>query len=145
MLLAESNPLNASELIFPTLECIHIAGFTILVGTIGMVDLRLLGLGLRRQSAAEIARDWAPWTLLGLVLMLLSGPLMFSADPDMYYLNRVFQAKMALLPVGILFHYTIHRKVALSNASGFGSKLVACVSLALWIGVIFGGIFTAFV
>src|SRR5215472_12757058 len=127
MFLAEANPLNASELIFPTLEVIHIAGFAVLVGTIAIVDFRLLGLGLRRQKAAEVARDLGPWTLIGLTMVLLSGPLMFSSDPDMYYLNRSFQVKMVLLLVAIVFHYTVHRKVA------------------LWVSIIFGGIFIAFV
>lgn len=145
MFLAETNPLNASELIFPTLECIHIAGFALLVGTIALVDFRLLGFGMRRQTSTEIAKDLAPWTLIGLVLVLLSGPLLFSADPDMYYLNWSFQAKMVLLLLAIVFHYTVHRKVALAGNSGFGSKAVACVSLVLWISVIFGGIFIAFV
>jgi len=146
MFLAEAaNPLNASELIFPTLEVIHIAGFAVLVGTIAIVDFRLLGLGLRRQKAAEVARDLGPWTLIGLTMVLLSGPLMFSSDPDMYYLNRSFQVKMVLLLVAIVFHYTVHRKVALSEAAGFGSKAVACISLALWVSIIFGGIFIAFV
>jgi hypothetical protein len=145
MLLATANPLNASEFIFPTLEVIHIAGFAVLVGTIAMVDFRLLGLGLKRQKVSEVARDLGPWTLLGLTMVLLSGPMMFSSDPDMYYLNPVFDVKMALLLVAIVFHYTIHRKIALSEATGFGSKAVACTSLVLWVGIVFGGIFIAFI
>jgi len=145
MLLASANPLNASELIFPTLEVFHIAGFAVLVGTIAIVDFRLLGLGMRRQKASEVARDLGPWTLLGLALVLFSGPLMFSSDPDMYYLNGSFQLKMALLVAAIAFHYTVHRRIAFSGASGFGSKAVACVSLALWTGIVFSGIFIAFI
>src|SRR6516165_10533939 len=105
------NPLNASELIFPTLEVFHILGFTITLGTIALVDFRVLGLGLRRQVTANLARDLAPWTLTGLVLVLLSGPLLFSADPDMYYLNRSFQFKMVCLLLAIVFNYTIHKRV----------------------------------
>jgi hypothetical protein len=146
MFLAEApNPLNSSALIFPVLECIHITGFAVLVGTIAIVDFRLLGVGMRRQAPSEVARDLGPWTLLGLVLVLLSGPLLFSSDPDMYYLNYAFQAKMVLLLLAIIFQYTIHRKVALSDRSGAGTKAVACISLALWASVIFGGIFIAFI
>ena len=145
MFLAEANPLNASELIFPTLECFHIAGFAILVGTIAIVDFRLLGLGMRRQGVAEIARDLAPWTLFGLALVLLSGPLMFSADPDMYYLNRSFQLKMVLLVLALIFNYTVHRKVVFSGASPSGRALAACISITLWVGVVFSGIFIAFI
>ena len=139
------NPLNASELIFPTLEVFHILGFTITLGTIALVDFRVLGLGLRRQVTADLARDVAPWTLASLVLVLLSGPLLFSADPDMYYLNRSFQFKMLCLLLAIVFNYTIHKRVVRSGKASASSKLVACLSLALWAGVIGGGIFIAFV
>lgn len=140
-----ANPLNESPLVFPTLECFHILGFAFSVGTIAIVDFRLLGVWMRRQTAAELAADLAPWTLFGLAVMLISGPLLFSSDPDMYYLNRSFQIKMVLLVLAIVFHYTIHRRVAFSGASPGRSKLVACISLALWVGVIAGGLFIAFV
>ena len=145
MLIQSSNPLNASEFIFPVLECIHIIGFALSIGTIAILDFRLLGLGLKRQPVAELARDLAPWTLTGLAIMLLSGPAMFSSDPDMYYLNSSFQIKMALLLLAIVFHYTITRKVTLKGAYPRQSKLIACISLALWMGVVAGGIFIAFV
>jgi uncharacterized membrane protein len=145
MFLQEANPLNSSALIFPTLECLHIIGFALSVGTIAIVDFRLLGLGMRHQAVGEVAGDLAPWTLAGLVLMLTSGPLLFSSDPDMYYLNWVFDLKMVLLLLAIIFNYTIHRKAALSGKSPAWNKAVACVSIALWVGVIFGGIFLAFI
>jgi hypothetical protein len=145
MLLQASNPLNDSPLIFPALECTHIIGFALSVGTIAVLDFRLLGLGLLRHPPAELAKDLAPWTLVGLAIVLLSGPAMFSSDPDMYYLNGAFQIKMAALLVAIVFHYTIHRKVAARDASTGGAKLVACISLALWASIVFCGIFIGFV
>lgn len=144
MFVAEANPLNDSALIFPVLECLHIFGFAVCVGTIAIVDLRLLGVGMSRQKTPEIARDLAPWTLAGLVLILLSGPLMFSSDPDMYYLNPSFQVKMVCFAAALLFNYTIHRKVALAGGPGGAARLVGGISLALWASVIFGGIFIAF-
>jgi Family of unknown function (DUF6644) len=144
MFLAETNPLNGSALIFPVLECFHIAGFAVLAGTIAIVDFRLLGFGMRHQKVAEIARDVSPWTLAGLALVLFSGPLMFSSDPDMYYLNPSFQVKMVCFALALLFNYTVHRKVSLGEPSGGVGKLVATVSLLLWVSVIFGGIFIAF-
>jgi hypothetical protein len=139
------NPLNASELIFPTLEVCHIVGFTVALGTIALLDFRVLGFGMRRQAIADLSRDLAPWTLAGLVLVLLSGPLLFSSDPDMYYLNRSFQFKMVCLLLAIVFNYTIHKRVVQAGKVTASSKLVACLSLALWAGVIGGGIFIAFV
>jgi hypothetical protein len=145
MLLEFQNPLNESELAFPILECFHILGFAVTVGSIALVDFRLLGFGLRRQSAAELAKILAPWTLFGLLSLLISGPMLFSSDPDMYYLNLAFQIKMVLLLLAIVLHYTIRRKVLRGEMSPSLGKPVACVSLALWTGMIFGAIFIAFI
>jgi hypothetical protein len=139
------NPLNSSELIFPTLEVLHILGFTITLGTIAILDLRVLGFAMQRQAVPDLARSLAPWTLFGLISVLLSGPMLFSSDPDMYYLNSSFQFKMVCLLAAIIFNYTVHRKMVRSGKSTVQSKLVACLSLALWVGVIAGGIFIAFV
>jgi hypothetical protein len=145
MLLQAPNPLNASPLIFPALECAHIIGFALSIGTIALLDFRLLGMGLMRHPAAELAKDLAPWTLVGLAIMLLSGPAIFSSDPDLYYLNGAFQIKMVALLLAIVFNYTIHRKIAAQDASSGGAKLVACISLTLWMSIILCGVFIGFV
>lgn len=145
MLIEFRNPLNESELAFPILECLHILGFAVTVGTIALVDFSLLGFGMRRRNAADLARSLAPWTLSGLVSLLLTGPMMFSSDPDLYYLNRAFQIKMALLLLAIVFHFTIRRKLLRGEIPAALSKPVACISLALWTGIIISAIFIAFV
>ncbi|HUK92382.1 MAG TPA: hypothetical protein VLZ81_18420, partial [Blastocatellia bacterium] len=76
-----TNPLNNNEWSFPLLECIHILGFTLSIGTIAIVDLRMLGIALLRHSTKDLGKDLAPWTLVGLAVMLISGPLIFSSDP----------------------------------------------------------------
>jgi hypothetical protein len=138
-----ANPLNASELAFPALECIHIVGFAISVGTIALVDFRLLGIGMRRETAAELAADTFYWTLGGILLMIFSGLLLFSSDPDMYYLNYAFDLKMFFLLLAIVFQYTVHRKATRPDAPP-GGKAVPLVSMALWMCVVFGGIFIGF-
>ena len=138
------NPLNESALSFPILECIHIVGFAFSVGTIALVDFRLLGWGMTRETPAKLVKDTALWTLGGLIVMIFSGLLLFSSDPDNYYLNWAFDLKMFFLLLAIVFHYTIRRKTALSDKSPGGARLVACVSLGLWSCVIFGGIFIGF-
>lgn len=144
MLIAFENPLNESALAFPILECFHILGFALTLGTIALVDFRLLGFGLR-QNAGDLAKALAPWTLFGLIMVLVSGPLLFSSDPDMYYLNLSFQIKMVLLLLALLFHYTIRRKLLRGVLSPGLNKPVACISLLLWSSIIFAGIFIAFV
>jgi hypothetical protein len=139
------NPLNSSALVFPVLECFHIVGFALSIGTIAIVDFSLLGIGMRRQTPAQLARDTWLWTLSGLVLMLFSGLLLFSSDPDMYYLNWPFLIKMAFFISAVIFHYTVHRKAVASDTPPPNGKLVAWVSILLWCGVVFGGIFIGFV
>src|SRR5580692_8937153 len=143
------NPLNSSLYSFPILECFHIVGFAISVGPIAITDFRLLGWGMLRESPAELAKDTFFWTLGGLILMIFSGLLLFSSDPDNYYLNYAFDLKMFFLLLAIIFNYTIHRKTALAETTtgvieGVRSRVVACVSLGLWALVIFGGIFIGF-
>lgn len=139
-----TNPLNNNEWSFPILEIIHIVGFAIAIGTIFMVDLRLIGIGLRRQLPSQLSKDLAPWTLGGLAAVLMSGPLIFSSDPNMYLNNSSFRFKMGALLIAILFQYTLHRKVAFSDPSPVVGALTGVVSVALWISVIAGGLFIAF-
>jgi hypothetical protein len=137
--------LNSSPLVFPVLECFHIGGFIVAIGTTAVVDFRLLDWGMRRQTAAQLAKDTGAWTLGGLLVAIFSGLGLYSSDPDMYYLNWSFLIKMACLVAALVFHYTIHRKVAQAETPTGSAKGVALVSLVLWASIIFGGIFIAFI
>jgi hypothetical protein len=139
-----TNPINNTEWGFPLLEIIHIAGFTLSIGTIAIVDMGLLGYG-KRGTSAQLLKETAPWTLVGLIIMLISGPLIFSSDPNMYLGNASFRFKLTALLIAIVYNYTVHRKVAKSGTSPGVSKIVGIVSLALWISVVAGGLFIAFV
>jgi hypothetical protein len=139
------NPLAISAGAFPVLECVHIAGFALSIGMTALVDFRLLGFGLQKQTPAQIARAFEWWMLTGLIVAVFSGLLIFSTDADMYYLNWSFLIKMACLVLAIAFNYTIHRRAISPGLSPRAARLVACVSLALWVSVIFGGIFIAVV
>ena len=144
MLLEFVNPLNEYPLAFPICECVHIVSFAISLGTVSLVDLRVLGMGVE-EKPGELSRDLSIWTATGITLMIMSGMLLFSSDPDRYYLNGAFQLKMICLFLAIVFNYTIHRKVLRNGATGGGAKAVAWISLVLWSSVIFLGIFIAFV
>ena len=139
------NPLNVSPWTFPILEVTHIVSFAIAIGTVALVDFRLLGLAMQRQTPGRLTKDTGLWTVISLSTAIFSGLLMYSTDPDKFYLNVSFLFKIACLLAAIVFHYTIHRKIALSDAPGGRGKLAACVSLALWVAVVFGGIFIEFV
>ena len=141
-----ADALNSSEWVFPIAECFHIAAFAWSIGLIAAVDYKLLGFGIQHSKPSEVLHDTAPWTLLGLAVVLLSGPLLFLSDARMYLHNPSFVFKMYALAAAILFNYTIHRKVAQSDSASPGVRaVVAVVSLLLWISVVFGGLFIAFV
>jgi hypothetical protein len=149
MLLIQTNAiadaLNSSEWVFPIAECFHIAAFAWSIGLIALVDFRLLGAGIGHATPSQVAKATAPWTLLGLAVVLLSGPPLFLSDARMYLHNPSFRFKMYALALAIIFNYTIHRKVALSDGSSGGVRVVvAVVSLLLWVSVVFGGLFIAF-
>lgn len=139
-----TNPLNNNEWSFPLAECVHIATFAMSVGTIAIVDVCLLGIGMRRQTPAQLLKETSLWTLAGLIVTISAGLVIFSTDPVRYYYNWSFRYKVICLVVAIVFNYTIHRKVALSDSPPIMRKLVASVSLALWISIVFSGLFYAF-
>lgn len=137
--------LNTNEWSFPVTEVLHIIGFALLIGTIAIVDLRLLGVGMRRQTSAQLVQDTARWTLIGLVLILITGPLIFFSDPVLYLYNESFRFKITMLIICIIFNWTIHRKVANSSDPGGLGKFIGGISMLMWASIIFAGIFIAFV
>ena len=139
-----SNPLNNNEWSFPLFECIHIAMFAMSIGTIAVVDFSLLGLLFKQRSPAEVLRATSIWTLIGLVVVVSTGMIIFTTDPLSYYYNWSFRYKLMALLVAIVFNYTIHRKVAMSNSSGAARVMTGAFSLLLWSSVVFAGIFYAF-
>lgn len=140
-----SNPLNSNEWAFPLTECFHITAFALSIGTIALVDLRLLGLGMRHQTARQLVKDTSLWTLAGLIIVITSGLMIFSSDPIHYLYNQAFRVKITLLLVGIIYNYTIHRKVAMGNPSPAAGVLTGGISVLIWISVVFGGLWIAFV
>ena len=139
-----TNPLNNNEWSFPLFECIHIAMFAMSIGTIALVDFRLLGLALRKYSPAELVKSTSTWTLVGLIVVITSGIVIWTTDPLRYYYNDSFRYKCIALVVAVFYNYTIHRKVAMSKSSPAAAAIVAVISLALWISIVFAGIFYAF-
>jgi hypothetical protein len=130
-----------SATLIATLEIVHLIGLTLLLGTILMVDLSLLGFGIGRQPVSRIARELSSWTVAGLAIMLLSGPLILSSEAVKCYKTPAFWIKMALLAIAVTFHFTVHRRVTLAEppASHRSAGIVACLSLGLWVGVALAG------
>jgi hypothetical protein len=140
-----ADTLNRHEWSFALAECVHIGSFAVGVGSIALVDFRMLNLGLTQEKTARILKYTEPWTVAALVFVMFSGAALFLTQIDIYRVNLVFPVKMYLFLAALLYNFTIHRKVAtMEDPAPVLSKSVAMVSLLLWVAIVFGGIFTGF-
>ena len=142
---AIADTLNNAEWTFALAECVHIGGFAVSIGSVALVDFRMLNLGLRKETAARILRYTEPWTLIALVFVVFSGLMLFLSQADIYLVNQIFPLKLYVFAAALIYNFTVHRKVAkMENPPPVLNKLVAVISLLLWVSVVFGGIFTGF-
>ena len=134
--------IREGDALFPWIECVHVLALTLVIGSIAMVDLRLLGLRSRERGVAETTAEVLPITWSAFVFALISGAMMFASNAVAYAHNAFFQAKMALLVFAGLnmlgYHFVVGRNAA-SWHSGVSTpleaRLVGGASLALWIAI----------
>jgi hypothetical protein len=137
--------------LYPAVEIVHIIGFVTLVGSIIVLDLRLLGL-TRALPVRVLARHVLPWSFGALLLIVPSGLLMFVAHASDLIGNTAFVVKMSLLfcaaTNAALFHAGVFRGAAewdTGVAVPGVAKLHAVASLLIWIGVLACGRLLAYV
>jgi hypothetical protein len=137
-----SQAISTSTWAFAVIESVHLLALSLIGGAVLIVDLRLLGLGLRRQAVGDIAREAQPWLVGSLIVMLVTGVLLFLSEPVKCYFSTPFRIKMLCLLLGTIWAFTVRRKVAVADEGRvrpIWMKVVALVSLALWFGVGAGG------
>ena len=117
-----------------------------LIGTLVIVDMRLLGFGMRRQSVPELARYLAPWTLFGVATMIITGVPLFMSEAVKLSSSSPFFYKMIFLLCAVTLHFTLHRKVTASSEKqgSMLGKLAGTLSLMCWLGVALAGRAIAF-
>jgi hypothetical protein len=136
------NAIRQSPWAFAVIESVHLLGLAAIGGAVLVVDLRMLGLGLRQQPVADVARSAYPWFVGSLIVMLVTGVALFLSEAVKCYYSTPFWVKMTSLALAILFSFTIRRKVTFADEAHIQPiwyKVVALVSLALWFGVGAGG------
>ena len=136
---AVGSAIRNSPWLFPVIESVHLLALAMIGGALLVVDLRLLGLGLRHQPVRELARDAQPWLIGSLLVMISTGVPLFLSESIKCYYNQAFWVKMTTLPVAILFTFTVRRSVAMADIGRPWHRLVGLVSLALWFGVAAAG------
>ena len=134
--------MRQSPWVFPVVATVHLMGLALIGGAVLVVDLRLLGLGLRQQPVAPLARDAERWLFRGLLVMVSTGALLFMCFATKYYYLTFFWVKMAALCLVVAFTLSVHRRVAMARDADVAPvwcKFVALVSLSLWTTVAVGG------
>jgi hypothetical protein len=127
---------------YPAVEAIHILALGLVVGSIVIVDLRLLGLS-REVSVARLSRHALPWTVGAFVVAMTTGLLMFTAHAEDFLTNRVFALKMGLiLAAGVnaaILHTGPWRSIAQWDTGALPPARVrfsAALSIAIWVTVV---------
>lgn len=131
--------LNSSVRIYSFFEVCHYAGFFLLVGSIALVDLRVLGIAGRRQKASALAEQLFPWMWTGLIFAFVSGFVMFAGDAIDFYNASLFRMKMLVLLAALVVGIVVQWKVPQWDrppSMPVGAKAIALLSLILWFGTI---------
>jgi hypothetical protein len=135
---AVGSAIRTSPWAFAVIESVHLLGLAAIGGAVLLVDLRLLGLGLRRQALSRLSREAQPWLIGSLIVMVSTGVALFLSESIKCYYSTPFWVKMTSLLLAITFTFTVRRRVALADEMSvrpIWQKLVGLVSLALWLGV----------
>ena len=137
--------LHESLYLYTWIETAHVLGITLFVGTIAMVDLRLLGVAMRTAPISQMNARILPWTIAGFVLMIATGLALFYAIPVRSFHSLWFRAKLVLMAVAgvnvFLFHARVERDRARwdQGETPLAARVSALVSLAAWALVIVAG------
>lgn len=132
------------EGVFYASETLHFVGLCLLLGALLLVDMRLLGLW--RGGRAADTFPFMRWAVIGFGINVVTGFVMFCADPYNYWTNSAFHIKLILIVLAglnLIWFVTVERRrvLALTDGAetGLGTKISAALSLVLWLAIIIAG------
>ena len=132
----------SSNWLFPVIESVHLLALAVLGGAILVVDMRLLGLGLKNHAVIQIAREARPWLIGALVVMIATGVPLFLSEAIKCYYSQAFWNKMTALALGLVFTFTVRARVTETESVRHTARrqaVVGALSLALWFTVAASG------
>ena len=142
--------LPGTEWLFPIVETLHVIALTIVVGSIAMIDLRLLGMVSRTSPVSRLSKEVLPWTWTAWCVAAVFGSLLFASNANAYAANVQFRLKftcMALAALNMLiFQFGAFRHVERWDLGQppTRAKIAGALSMLLWIGVVFFGRWVGF-
>ena len=143
---AWSTALHESLYMYPVIETTHVLALTLFVGTLFVVDFRLLGTAFRDVPVSQVTARVLPWTVVGFVIIVSTGILLVYARPVEMYHNIWFRFKVVLLVIAGINAWIFHKRAQKNRGvwesrpkPPFSVRATAAVSVSTWIAVIFCG------
>ena len=130
-----SQAIGASIWIYPLIQAIHLVFLAFFAGGIIIVDLRLLGYGVRSKTIAQVARDARPWMIMGFLGLVATGLPQLMQNASREYFSEFFWYKMYLIALGLIFVLTVRRKMTQAAETTMSTRVVGLISMAIWTGV----------
>ena len=132
--------IRESALAYPVLQWMHFVGLSLWLGACLAVDFRLMGIGPRRQTAAELSNGLRAGKWIGCGVAFAGGFLLFSAYATMYVSNDAFVLKVAVLtPLALIWHLAVQKRAGAwteaEHTSAIG-KWAGVIEFVLWISVV---------
>ena len=137
--------ISQSTWMFPTIETVHVVAIATVIGTIAMVDLRLLGVASKGRPASALIREFLPWTWGGFALALVTGSLLFTSRAADYMALPAFLAKFVIMAMAaanmLVFHLTAKRRIAAWDLGrpATGARVAGGLSLLMWAAIVVFG------
>jgi len=103
--------IRASRWLFPAIESFHLLALAVIGGAVLVVNLRLLGFGFQKQPVEQLWRDTRPWLLGSLMIMIVSGLLLFTSEAVKLYYHEAFWVKMTCLFLALIYTFTLRRRI----------------------------------
>jgi hypothetical protein len=136
---------------YPAMLTLHLVAVAIVMGMITVVDLRLLGLASMKSAVSDVCREALPWTWAAFAVSVVTGVILFLAQPVKYFDNFAFRMKFLLLVIAglnmLVFEFITYRSVEKWDHEipvPLAAKLAGAISLLAWIAIIAYGRWTAY-
>jgi hypothetical protein len=135
--------IRENDLLFPLIESVHVLAICLVVGSIFVVDLRLLGLASMRRPAGRVISGILPLTWTAFAIAVTSGSLLFISNATKYLANGFFDAKLLLiLAAGLnmaVFHFVSAKDMPRwenETSPPLRARLAGGLSILLWVAVV---------
>jgi hypothetical protein len=137
--------------LFTTIELVHVIAISLVIGTIAIVDLRLLGIASATRPFTELARLVLPWTWIAFAIAATAGSLLFISQASEYFVNAMFWRKMVFMAFAginmLIFELVTVRGVQQWDRKPTPpatARLAGGISLTCWVMVVVFGRLTGF-